>query len=225
MTLRTLGRGLIRHIWWKLASLALAVLLWVALLGEPELVTLQTVPVLYRNLAPGLLLLSDTAASVQVELRGPSRKLTRDALAEAAVTLDLAGINAPGEQTFTLSRAALSFPDGVTVLRAVPSQLRLRFDRAMTKEVPVDVRLTGMPAAGFRIAGSTASPDRLRISGPQSRVQSIELAQTDPVDVSGLTGPRVTQVNTFIADPRIQFESLSVVTVTIAVERNTSIQP
>jgi YbbR domain-containing protein len=220
MTPRTLGRALIRHPWWKLASLALAVLLWVALLGEPELVTIQSVPVLYRNLSSNLLLLSDATASVQLELRGPSRKLTRDGLAEIAVMLDLSGVTAPGEQTFTLSRTELTLPDGITLLRAVPSQLRLRFDRTMTKEVPVDVRITGTPADGFRIASNSASPDRLLVSGPESRVKPIERAETDPVDVSGLTDSTVARVNTFVADPRVQFESPSVVTITIAVERN-----
>jgi YbbR domain-containing protein len=225
MKLRTFGRAVVRHFWWKLASLALAVLLWVALLGEPELVAIQTVPVLYRNLSSSLLLLSDTPANVQVELRGPSRKLTHDALAEVAVTLDLSGVKTPGERTFTLSRTELPVPEGVAFLRAVPSQLRLRFDRGMTKDVPVEVRLTGTPAAGFRIAGHSASPDRLRVSGPESRVQPIQRAETDPVDISGLTGSSVTQVNTFVADPRVQFESPSVVTVNVVVEPSTSKQP
>jgi YbbR domain-containing protein len=222
MTFRAIGRALIRHFWWKLASLALAVLLWVALLGEPELVAIQTVPVLYRNLSASLLLLSDTPASVQVELRGPSRKLTHDSLAEVAVMLDLSGVKAPGEQTFTLSRTELPVPQGVAFLRAVPSQLRLRFDRGMTKDVPIEVRLTGTPAAGFRVAGQSASPDRLRVSGPESRVQTIQRAETDPVDISGLTGAFVTQVNTYVTDPRVQFESPSVVMVKIAVEPSAS---
>ena len=64
MMLRKLARAVTRHFWWKLASLGMAILLWFAVLGEPELVTLQTAPVLYRNLSPSLLLLSDAAASV-----------------------------------------------------------------------------------------------------------------------------------------------------------------
>jgi len=220
MSLGSIGRALARNFWWKLASLALAIFLWAALLGEPELVTIQTVPVLYRNLSPSLLLLSDTAASVQVELRGPSRKLTRDSMAEIAVLLDLSGANDPGERTFTLSRTELSLPQGVTFLRAVPSQLRLRLDHVATKDVPVEVRISGAPANGFHIAGRTALPDHLRVSGPESRVQPIQKAETDPVDVSGISASTEARANTFVADPRVQFESPSVVTVRIAVEPN-----
>jgi YbbR domain-containing protein len=214
-----------RHFWWKLLSLALAVGLWVAIVGEPELVTMETVPVLYNNLPRSLLLLSDAASGVQLELRGPSRQLTRDRLAGAAVVLDLSGVTAPGEQTFTISRTELTLPEGVAFLRAIPSQLRLRFDRGLTKDVPVEVRLSGTPPDGFRVTGTAASPGQLRVSGPQSRVDPIHSAQTDPIDVSGLTAPTEVRMNTFLDDPRVQFESTSVVTVRVNVERGQSSQP
>ena len=54
-------RGFRRNLVWKLASLALAVLLWSAVVGEPEGVTVQAVPVLYRNLSRDLLA-TDTPA-------------------------------------------------------------------------------------------------------------------------------------------------------------------
>jgi hypothetical protein len=220
MNLATIGRLVTRHFWWKILSLALAVGLWAAIVGEPELVTVQPVPVLYNHLPRALLLSSDTAAGVQLELRGPSRQLTRDRLAGAAVVLDLSGVTAPGEQTFTVSRTELTIPEGVAFLRAIPSQLRLRFDRGVTKDVPVEIRLSGNVPAGFHVAGTAAAPDRLRISGPETRVEPIHSAQTDMVDVSNLTAPAEVRINTFLADPRVQFESTSVVTVRIDVERD-----
>ncbi|HXP84805.1 MAG TPA: YbbR-like domain-containing protein [Bryobacteraceae bacterium] len=222
MNLANLARLVTRHFWWKVLSLALAVGLWAAILGEPELVTMQTVPVLYNNLPRSLLLASDAASGVQLELRGPSRQLTRDRLAVSAVVLDLSGVTVPGEQTFTISRTELTIPEGVAFLRAIPSQLRLRFDRGMTKDVPVEIRLSGNPAPGFRISGISASPNQLRISGPESRVEPIHGAQTDTVDVSGLNAPAEMRINTFLADPRVQFESPSVVTVRINLERGAS---
>ena len=209
---------LTRHFWWKLLSLTLAVALWAAVVGEPELGTMQSVPVLYNNLPHSLILLSDAVPGVQLELRGPSRQLTREKLAPAAIMLDLSGVKAPGEQTFTISRADLAIPEGVDFLRAVPSQLRLRFDRYVTNDVPVEVRTSGHVANGFRVVGTTASPERLRISGPETHVDSVRTAETDSVDVSGLRASTEVRINTFVADPRVQFESPSVVTVRINVE-------
>jgi YbbR domain-containing protein len=225
MTAADIGRLLTRHFWWKVLSLVLAVGLWISIVGEPELVTMQTFPVLYNNLPRSLLLLSDATSSVQLELRGPSRQLTRDRLAGAAVRLDLSGVTAPGEQTFTISRTELTIPEEVDFLRAVPSQLRLRFDRRMTKDVPVEISLSGNPPAGFRIVGSTASPDQLRVGGPASRVDPIRSAQTDAIDISSLTAPTEVRINTILADPRVQFESTSVVTVRIDVEPSVEHSP
>jgi hypothetical protein len=225
MNLASIVRLVTRNFWWKVLSLALAVGLWVAIVGEPELVTIETVPVLYNNLPRSLMLMSDAASGAQLELRGPSRQLTRDRLAEAAVRLDLSGVTAPGEQTFTISRTELTLPEGVDFLRAVPSQLRLRFDRGVAKDVPVEIRLSGTPPDGFRVTGTAASPSQLRVSGPATRVDPIQSAQTDAVDVSGLTAPTEVRINTFLDDPRVQFESTSVVTVRINVERGPSSQP
>ena len=133
MTPRTLGRALIRHPWWKLASIVLAVLLWVALLGEPELVTIQTVPVLYRNLSPSLLLLSDATASVQLELRGPSRKLTRGGAAPSLSSVRPVRNPVDHEGSFVSSRSA---SHGVTQMMSLNTAVLLSVSLATGKLKP-----------------------------------------------------------------------------------------
>lgn len=103
-------RRLTHHLGWKLASLGLAVLLWFAVVGEPELVAIQPVPLLYRNLPRNLMLLVEAPDQVRAELRGPSGRLTRDTLAEVFADVDLAGVTNPGTQTFTLSQSDFSLP-------------------------------------------------------------------------------------------------------------------
>jgi hypothetical protein len=212
-------RRLTRNLGWKLASLALAVVLWSAVVGEPELVTVQAVPVLYRNLPRELLLLSDTPGDVQAELRGPSGRLTRGTLAEVFAALDLSGVGGPGEETFTLSAADFTLPQGVTFLRAVPSQLRLSFDRMLVKDVPVKIRLKDAPPAGYRVTSQASAPAMLRISGPESRVKTVETAETDLVDLGAMTRDAELKVKAFVADPRVQFQSPPVVLVKITIEK------
>ena len=118
---------------WKAVSIALAFLLWFMLVGEPELVAIQPVPLLYRNLPANLLLSSDAPDQVRAELRGPSGRLTRDTLAEVFASVDLSGVVKPGTQTFTLSATDFTLPQGVTFLRTVPSQVSLSFDRSVSK--------------------------------------------------------------------------------------------
>lgn len=212
-------RRLTNHLGWKLASLLLAVLLWFVVVGEPQLVTIQAVPVLYRNLPGGLTLISDSPEDVRAELRGPSGRFSRATLSEVFVALDLAVVTGPGEHTFTLSSSDFSLPQGITFIRAVPSQLSLNFDRVMSKEVPVAIRLSGSPPAGYRLAQQEVVPGTLKISGPETSVRKIERAQTDLVDVRETTETTPVKVNAFVADARVHFESPPTVTVTLTIEK------
>jgi hypothetical protein len=120
-----------RNLGWKLLSVALAVLLWIAVEGEPELVTVQSVPVFYRNVEPSLALVANPPAAVRLELRGPSDVLGRDNLSNVAVLLDLAGQTEPGERVFPISRTNVTLPAGVNFVRSDPSELKLHLDRAL----------------------------------------------------------------------------------------------
>jgi hypothetical protein len=119
-----------RNLGWKLLSVGLAGLLWIAVEGEPELVTVQTVPVFYRNVDPSLALVANPSPTVRVELRGASDVLGSDNLSNVAVLLDLAGVTEPGERVFPISRTNVSLPAGVIFLHSDPSELKLHLDQA-----------------------------------------------------------------------------------------------
>jgi len=215
---RSILRKLTSHPGWKLAALGLAILIWIAVEGAPELVTIQPVPLLYRNLGDGYVLASSTPENVQAELRGTAVKLTASALSEVSVSLDLAGMTGPGERTFTLSKSNFTLPQGVSVIRTVPSQVRVVVDRMAVKEVPVKIR-TSQPPPGYRIVSQNVEPEKLRVSGPEPRVTALDSVETDLIDVHSISGTSIVQVNAFVPDPRVQFDSASIVTVTLALER------
>jgi YbbR domain-containing protein len=200
---------------WKLGSLMLSMLLWFAIVGEPELVTTHSLPILYKNLPHGLLINPDAVDSVRVELRGPSGRLTEGTLADLAVTIDLSNVTDSGERTFTLSDADLKLPEGVTFVRGVPSQLRLRFSHVESKDVPVQVRFASDPPAGYRVVSEQVTPPTLRISGPERRVAAITAAQTDAIALANITHDSDITVNTFVADPQVWLESSPMVTVRV----------
>jgi len=206
-------RRLTAHFWWKLGSLAVSVLLWVIIAGQPELVTTRSVPVYYQNLPADLLVAADVPGSVHVELRGASSKLSPASLADAAVRLDLSPVTGPGERTFTLTEGSLNLPPGVVFLRAIPSQLRLMFDRNLRKEVPVQVRVGNPPPPGYRVASQQVEPSMLRIAGPEAQVKHVESAETDAIDLSRVTADTTIKVNVLVADPQVHLDSSPVVSV------------
>jgi len=69
---RALQRFFLHNWAWKLGSLGLAIILWLTVVDEPNLITVQAAGVYFENLREGLVITSDLAETVQLELRGPS---------------------------------------------------------------------------------------------------------------------------------------------------------
>lgn len=129
-------RALTHNLGWRLLSVLLALLLWITVEGEPELVTVQAVPVFYRNVEPNLALVANAPNAIRLELRGASDVLSRENLANVAVLLDLSGQTEPGEKTFSISRPSVALPAGVSFVRSDPPEIKLHLDRALPDRNP-----------------------------------------------------------------------------------------
>jgi YbbR domain-containing protein len=209
-----------KNLVWKLVSLLLAILVWLAYTSTPDVVTTYTAPIVYRNLASGWMVTGNSPENVHLELRGAPGRLTAASLAEAVVLFDLGNVNTTHqERTFTIAESNLNLPPGVEFLRAVPSQLRLRLARMAAKEVPVEIQLSGSLPSGYRIREQSVSPDRLRVAGPEGRVSTVSQVQTDPIELRTLSQSGEHRVDAFVDDPQVHFESSPAVTVKLTIER------
>jgi YbbR domain-containing protein len=203
---------------WKLLSLAIAVVVWGVVANEPELSTFATVGVEYRNLPEDLEISSDPVSTVKLELRGPSGQLRSvgDGSASPEVILDMSKVQT-GERTFPIGDGNVKLVRGVHLVRAIPSEVRFRFERRAERRVKVTPRFRG--GAGYEVADFTVQPDTITIAGPASRVAQVDTVLTDQVNVPTRAGSFDYPVNTFVDDPYIRFPELSRVTVTVTVRK------
>jgi YbbR domain-containing protein len=171
-----------QHLGLKLFSLAVAATLWFLTSGSRELTTAVTVPVQYRNIPTHLEIGSNLVEEVRLIVRGPSPLLTRISSSPAPVVLDLARVRHEGVTTFSIQRANVDLPAGVTLERAIPSQIQVRTERREVKDVAVVPVFVNIPQ-GYILESWTASPPNLPLSGPKSRLDSIETVRTDPIDL------------------------------------------
>jgi YbbR domain-containing protein len=211
--------GILTHnIGWKLLSLAAAVLIWISVASEPELATLQSVPVEYKGVPDDLEISSEVRESVTLETRGPSGRLRDIAGARPAVVLDFSPVHEPGERTFDLDERTVSLPRGIQLVRVIPAQLRYTFERRTAREVPVEVRLSP-PHPGYVVVSEEAIPPKLPVIGPASAVGRTTSVSTDPVDISGVISNAQYQVNTYLPEQRVRFQTHSHVTVRVVVKK------
>lgn len=210
----------VKHWRWKLISLALAVMLWLSTAGEPETGTSLAVPVFYQNSPREWEISSSVIDRVRLEVHGPASKLTQHAMADAAVLVDLSVVKRPGEITIPLDGAWIALPSGVHVDRVMPPQVRLRFERRMQRNLPVQVRVSAQPPAGYEIASLRAVPASVQVEGPESSVEAMAAAETDDLDLSGVTGKESIATHASLDDPMVRFVKGSRVVVEVEVRRS-----
>jgi YbbR domain-containing protein len=191
---------------WKLLALAISALLWYAFVGETELAASLPAAVQFKNVPQDLEVSAETLDRVFVRLKGPATRLNAGSLRDVTVVLDLSQVNGPGERSYTLSGDNLQLPAGVEVSRIVPSQMRLRFEKRITRDIPIEIRFAGPPHAGYRITGHEALPQKVRVTGPENRVEALQSVQTDAIDLSSTVGNAEFRVPAFVPDPHVRFD-------------------
>jgi hypothetical protein len=192
------------NVGWKLLALGLSFALWVVLGHDQETAASVSAQVRYRDLADGLEISSGIPETVTLELRGPSRRLQHENLAAVAVFLDFSHVPGPGERTFDITAGNTNLPLGVSFSRAIPAQVRLRFERLVAREIPIEARYTGALPPGYRLERTEFQPPNLSVRGPESHVALVTSVQTDPIDLTGIVGQRGGQVHVFIGDPQVE---------------------
>ena len=195
---------LTHNLGWKLLSLVIAVALWIAVAREPELDTSLSVPIEFKNIPEDLDIGSDVPERIHLEVRGPSGRLSRDNLANVALVLDLSDARA-GERTYTVHPREINLPAGVAFYRAVPSQLTLRFDRLVVRDVRVTPLYVKIPE-GYQVSGAVLDPERVRLRGPEEHMKAIARVQTDPIDLSGVISQAELQTHVHLGDSQVRVE-------------------
>jgi len=211
-------RAVVHNLGWKLLSLALAVLLWLTFASAPEAATSLGVPVEFQHVPAGLEIVSNLPERVQVQVQGAASKLDASNLSAIAVVLNLSDVRSAGQRTFTIDSHNVRLPLGVRLVRAVPGQLRVEFERRASREVPVRVRFSGPPPHGYHVRHFEVHPAELTVLGPESRVGQVEYAETDPVELPPKAGATEHRVNGFVREPQVRFATPPLVRVKVVLE-------
>ncbi len=203
----------------KLLSLAIAVLLWLAVTRDPVAEVFVKVPIEFQNAPEHLEISSESIPEVQVRVRGPAREVRELAPTEVHAIVDLANARA-GEHTYDLASNRIHVPDGLEVVQSVPSQIRLSFDTRASRAVPVEPRILGTFASGYRLERVEVDPKVVTIVGPSKHVEQVESAITDPVDASGVVGTATFLTHAYVSDPLVRLAGSNTIHITVVTEKS-----
>ncbi len=158
-------------------ALILAIFVWVSAVSstdpneEREYAT--PVPVTVLGLDPDLVITGQLEDEVKVRIRAPRSVQERLAANPDAVHayINLSGLTA-GEHTLEPQIAIDLSPTRVTLV--TPPEITLTLENILSKEVPVELRLTGSLPIGYEAGEAVLSHDTAVAIGPESQVLKVE---------------------------------------------------
>jgi hypothetical protein len=164
----------------KAVALTIAVGLWLA--GHRDIERAVEVPVEFRNIPADLMVMDNRIDYVVLRLMGPRTLVSTLDADQMRLILDLQGAK-PGSLSYPLSADYFNIPRGVTIARTTPPVVHLRLEPVAKRTLPVVVRMSGKPAADYRVAQTTASPATVSVHGPVEEVRRLTAIETVPVDI------------------------------------------
>lgn len=203
--------GALFHNWrLKLSALGLSIFLWALVQTEPRSEeTFASVPVRIEVsdtqwVASG----PPTPETVELRLGGPAREIIRLAREGTSLRVPVTAVGSQ-DSLIALRRDWVELGEraGLVVESVSPSAVAVSFEPAVTRLVPVSMRLQGRVREGLALATPVGvNPQLVRVRGPESRLlglDSIPLHDFDlgrvttsgvytvAVDTSGLAGSSV----------------------------------
>lgn len=161
-------------------ALALGVSVWVSAVSAANPNEVRTypspIPLDVVGQDPSLILTSDVPSTVQVTLRAPRSVWESLTAREDAIRaiLDLSGLSA-GEHTQEIQLMISERP--YQLILANPTAVTVTLESLASRTFPLNLSLSGQPAAGYQAGDATMELTEVAISGPESLVRQAARAR------------------------------------------------
>ena len=209
-TIRAPARLRISNTGLRALSLIIAIGLWVFVnAGERGSVQPITVPISYRSLPRGMVIMNHPPDFVTIEITGPRTILSLVNPERLTLKLDLSGV-AFGQSEFKVFPAMFNTPRGTTVTSISPDQLALDVDHIVSREVPVHLAVQGKVAPGYQISSVELTPQSVTAIGPSRFVAGLTSIATEPFDLHGLNADADRTVDIATPNPEVRFSTARV---------------
>ena len=174
----------------KILSLALSIVLWAVVMDvdNPERnmrfddVPVRIIGASQLKAATGLELIEGEDTTVTVSLRGQSKSVGEVRVSQITATVDISGLTEANEYDLPVTVSVSK--SGVETNYVNPGKVHVRVDRVESKDVPVEVNVTGTPDDGYRAGKPTTATKKVTVSGPATDLAQVSKAVA-AVDVTG----------------------------------------
>ena len=187
----------------KLTALFLAVVLWLAVRGNPGEDRIVPIPLEFRNIPRGMEITNEPEKLVLATVHGSVSDLGAGQPMLSCV-IDLTEMK-EGEQMIPISPLNVQVPAtaGLEIDSVRPDRISIVLEQTVSKVVPIEVKL-GKPPDGYEVYSFATNPVSILIRGPSSLVEDRVGVETELIVLDGQRDSLRTVVNLSIGDQRIR---------------------
>jgi hypothetical protein len=187
----SLTQGLVHNWRLKLSALGLSLFLWGLVQTEPSnRETFSSVPVQVQVSDTGWTTSgAPSPSTVELRLGGPAREIIRLAREGTSIRIPVSSVGSL-DTLITLRRewVQLGQGAGLSVESVSPATVRVSFERAQTRLLPISARFVGRIRDHLALASYIdVSPVLVRVRGPASRLEGLDSIPLVPFDLSELS--------------------------------------
>ena len=172
----------------KIISLLFAIFMWFYIIQvqNPEIEkNIKGIPVQFTKSQleeRGLTLTNDKEVQIDVKVRGQRKHISNIKKEDIAAVADVSNINSTGTHEVNIN-VILPY-GGVELLEQSPQHITVTVDEIVVTEKEILINQIGNPKMGYCVSDYKVTPEKMKIKGPKSIVNTIESLTAD-VDVGG----------------------------------------
>jgi YbbR domain-containing protein len=206
--IRLFRRVFLRNWGLKLFSFLIALVLWLTLIPDDRIFDekILTVRLDVHNIPPGMVLVGRPPSTVNVIIRAPKRQIGQftDANVHAVLDLREALIDV---QDYYLNENMVRTPEGAEIKEIFPPQVKLKLEKYVEEMLEVEPDIMGELPEGLGVVKIDVIPPRIRVRGPESKVNKEDKVRTTPIDISTLTEPTEVEASLILPNPDLRLAS------------------
>jgi YbbR domain-containing protein len=168
----------------KITAVLLSILLWIFATSRGLSEIALDVPLEFKNIPPGLELMSYDVKSVSLTIKGQERLIRTIRPTDIRVWIDLTRAK-KGEGIYAINRNNISLPLTVTLKNITPTSVKILLEESVSKTVRVTPIVVGIPERGYYVKSITVVPQTVDIEGASSKIRKVDKVKTEPLDITG----------------------------------------
>ncbi len=165
----------------KIIALICAINLWIFVMNEqnPPVEINMEIPLEVRNLSSTVVAV-DVPDSVRIRVRGPRTIIAGLAKQDIKTYVDLKGLS----EGVNTAKVHTAIPTSIEVVEVNPDPITFHLDSIVSRQLPVEVKLSGAPPADIIVDKITYSAQNVVVVGPKGLLETASKAVAY-VDVAG----------------------------------------